>query len=111
MLDHLYYLSLFQDYQGTHFGKVILHNRRSTSVTDYQNLVLEDLRDIFCAQSGLLSSERGACLPPKTSLVSCLLRYFDFINDIEQHLVEHIKQAKKQSKQQLAVLRQISLGK
>ena len=47
---------------------------------------------------------------PKTSLVEGLLRYYDFINDVESHLLQS-KVGKHLNKKSQTLLKQIHLGK
>jgi hypothetical protein len=53
-------------------------------------------------------------MPVKTSLVECLLRYYDFIDSVEQMIVSTAKtkgEMKCFSKKTQGLLKQISLGK
>ena len=69
-LDHLYYLSLFKD----------------ANLLQFQQVVLTDLESLFCFKKSLLTQQET--MHPKTSLVEGLLRYYDFINDVESHLLQ-----------------------
>ena len=80
MLDHLYYLSLFKDYQGLEGGKVKLNNTRA-NLAEFQPFILDNLRQ-FVTQVGFTGKTLG--LNRKTVLIEGLFRYYDFLNDVEQ---------------------------
>ena len=109
MLDHLYYISLFKDFQGYSAGKVKLEH--SNSVQDLQQLVLQDLDQLFCSTSVFSGIKT---MPTKTSLVEGLLRYYDFLNQTERGIMSTAKtkgDSKYFSKKTQVLIKQISLGK
>lgn len=58
-------------------------------------------------------------LPPKTCVISCLLRYYDFVNSVELAIIGQLNgnfgdeksKPHKPSKAEVRLLKQISLGK
>ena len=111
MLDHLYYLSLFKDFQGFHSGKPHLTSNASTAVSDLQPLILSDLKALLTPPKHLLLSTTSTCSPKqKTILIESLLRYFDFVNEIENQTTS-TKTKQKYLKSDQKLVENISLAK
>jgi len=87
-LDHLYYLALFKDFQGfeERTNKVLLSSKQR-SLKSEQQVGMQDLCLFYRADAGILQNKEEAVCRTKSNLVEALLRYYDFINDVESSIV------------------------